>query len=863
MDRAELTQMLLKVDTKEHTRIPMKFNRAQQILHEISGPQNIVVKARQIGTSVYYASQYFLDILLYPPMKFAIISYDKDASARHLERIRTFYNNLPEAVQADFPIHHDSKYEMSFPAIGSAIWIGTAGCLHPDSTVLTEGGHVEAISTLREGDRVSTGRGRNLSQVERVIANPYSGKMLKFTVRGNPSTPITVTPNHEFRVHKKWNRADKIVSPLNSRGKRVCYFIKPIRDGIKHIKGLETTRELGWVLGLYLAEGWYGGCYTSFGLNSKETAYRDTLKSFAEKHGYTFRWRPKGGVGPNGMEVSIGSKPFMELVGDMFGKDKEVPEWFWDCGTEFLNGVIDGYVAGDGCTADGRTRVTSVRPHLLYQLRDMLLSTRKMYSGVYECSPHKGLGKVNKPLWELNFPLTQGIKFHQHKKSQRSKQLYEYVSIPIKCEEIEYSGFVWDITCGGSFSTPTCLVHNSSTFGRGDTWHRVLATEYAQWAPLECENMRDGLIPSIPKDSGAITIESSPRGEGTDQHIMYMDAKEGKSSFTPVFIPWFYCDDYTLPPGHILALATSKHDFDYTDEEVILVRDFNLDKAQIRWRRHQIAALRSKEIFLQEFPEDDVSCFRSFASDIFDREELTRLLIGVVKPDRIDADGVQWWAGVQPLRTYILSADTSTGWGEDPSVGLLLDVTDYPVVTHIATLGGWFKERKDIAGYWRNDEFAAKLVRLATRANRCEIVVERNETGHSVLNSIINTIQYGRVYHSVDPMTGTIGKPGWLTNAPSKRIMIDEGMKVLGSSSIRTWDEELVKELRMYRRNEDGTFSAPPGRHDDRVMALLMGLVRATDTPRLTIRSGSNVQFFGASRGRMDVKRYSRRSLRE
>ncbi len=525
MDRAELTQMLLKVDTKEHTRIPMKFNRAQQILHEISGPQNIVVKARQIGTSVYYASQYFLDILLYPPMKFAIISYDKDASARHLERIRTFYNNLPEAVQADFPIHHDSKYEMSFPAIGSAIWIGTAG---------------------------------------------------------------------------------------------------------------------------------------------------------------------------------------------------------------------------------------------------------------------------------------------------------------------------------------------SSTFGRGDTWHRVLATEYAQWAPLECENMRDGLIPSIPKDSGAITIESSPRGEGTDQHIMYMDAKEGKSSFTPVFIPWFYCDDYTLPPGHILALATSKHDFDYTDEEVILVRDYNLDRDQIRWRRHQIAALRSKEIFLQEFPEDDVSCFRSFASDIFDREELTRLLIGVVKPDRIDADGVQWWAGVQPLRTYILSADTSTGWGEDPSVGLLLDVTDYPVVTHIATLGGWFKERKDIAGYWRNDEFAAKLVRLATQANRCEIVVERNETGHSVLNSIINVIQYGRVYHSVDPMTGTVGKPGWLTNAPSKRIMIDEGMKVLGSSSIRTWDEELVKELRMYRRNEDGTFSAPPGRHDDRVMALLMGLVRATDTPRLTIRSGSNVQFFGASRGRMDVRRHGR-----
>ena len=504
MNREELTAKLLTVDTKRGTREPLVLSRSQRYLHANSGPMNVVAKCRQGMTSTYYNSQYFLDVLLNPPMMMAIVSFEKESSQRHLERTRNFYQSLPEELKAELPMKHDNKSEMSFPSIGSYIWIGTA---------------------------------------------------------------------------------------------------------------------------------------------------------------------------------------------------------------------------------------------------------------------------------------------------------------------------------------------KSRSFGRGECWHRVLATEYGHWEPHECENMREGIIPSVPLDAGAITIESSPRGEGSDHHLMYLEAKQGKSPFKALFIPWYMCEDYQMPEGHLKAVGDSRWEFEYTLEERALAESCGLTKDQIRWRRSTIAGLRSKEAFLQEFPEDDVSCFRSYASDIFNREELNRLLLQCRPPETIDSMGVQWWMKPQPERAYLITADTSTGWGSDPDSALLLDVTDYPQVLHIASLNG----------YWRDDEYATKLAYMGTQANNCEIVVERNEVGHSVLNSLINHLHYPVVYYEQDVLTGKYNKPGWGTNVHTKRIMVNEGMKVLESGTFKTFDKDLVHELKMFRHNLDGSFSAPPGEHDDRVMAMLMGCVRASNAPRMTrskVKRGTRREVF-------------------
>lgn len=502
--RIELFNQLIHIDSKVGEVVPLKLNKAQRYFQENKTNRNIILKARQIGISSSILADMFLDCITVPHTSCAVVSHETHATQRLLDRVQFYYDSMdnPKPI-----IGAESRSEKTFPEFHSTFYVGTAGCLHPDSTVLLAGGYKKAIKNITQGDRIYRGKGRSSQEVNHVITHEYSGKMIEISVVGNPSEYLSVTPDHRFQIHKRWIPASQIVSPSNSRGDRVCYFIKPIRNTIRSIGGVETNYELGWVFGLYMAEGWFGGAYTSFGLNLNETEYRNKLEQFAIKNNFTFRWRQHSGVGTNGMEVSIGSKPFMDTIQEVFGKDKEVPDWFWNCGVNFLNGIIDGYVAGDGSEQANSTKVTSVRPHLLYQLRDMLLSTRGIYSGIYKLNRNwegKCFGGNQKIQWELDFPLFDGIKTHQYRKSSRSKQFYKYISIPIYYKEVDYQGVLYDLDCGGSFSTPSCLVHNSRAFGRGDTIRKALLSEASFYE--DGETIWNGLEDAVPI-TGELTAE--------------------------------------------------------------------------------------------------------------------------------------------------------------------------------------------------------------------------------------------------------------------------------------------------------------------------------------------------------------------
>jgi len=824
-DRAALLEEVMVIDTKHHERVHLRLWPHQRWVMSRLKSMNIVVKPRQVGFTTILSLADFLDVLLYPPMHMAIVSHEAEATSRLLNRIRVAYESLPDWIRP--AISHDSTHEMSFPEIGSGIYIGTAGCLHPDSQVLTEGGNLKRIAEIVPGaDKVYVGRGRHLSTVEQVTARDYRGKMLKITASGNPSTPLTVTPDHKFMLHKRWRTAADIVSPLNARGRRVCYFIRPITDRVRDIGGIQVGYSLGWVFGLYLAEGWYGGAYTSFGLNIKEDKYRERLETFAEENGCTFRWRATKG---KGMEVSLGSASFMKTIATVFGKEKNVPDWFWECGKEFLNGVIDGYVAGDGYRGPIRTKVTSVRPHLLYQLRDMLLSAREVYSAIYKGKARISFGHVGKVPWTLEFPQTRGIRFHHYRKSSLSKYSYRYVSIPIKWKEVEFSGLVYDLSCGGSFSTPACLVHNSRAFGRGDVFHRIILSEFAQWEPNQCHLIRVGITESCPVLAGGrITIESTPNGEGNEHHQLYVGAKAGTNSYTPIFLPHFMHPEYYLSEGNEIARLVDRGQFEPTVEEQALMQQWVVGLDRIRWRRWAISKFGYSEqlnraLFLQEYPEDDISCFRSVAEGVFSLEHLARMELEAKEPSWVDAYGLRWWAKPLAERSYVVGVDPSEGIGEDRTAALVLDITDYPFVTHIATLRGKF----------RDDETASLVAEAGKAAGVAPLVVELNSVGQSVLNSLVNRLHYPRLYYQRDPLTGLDKSvPGFRTTSPSKRILLTEGLKVVNGGYLRTFDAELIKELRTFRRYPDGSMSAAPGSHDDFVMALLLGLQAAATSPR-------------------------------
>ena len=778
IDKIALIAQLLRIDNKQGVVVPFRFNKGQTYFYRNKGNRNIIIKHRQGGWSSGILADMYTDCITVPHTQCAVVSHETRATQRLLDRVQFYHDSMGEPKP---PMGAESRSEKTFPDMHSSIYVGTAGCLHPNSPVLLEGGTIKLIKDIRTGDKIYRGRGRQSQVVEDVMVRPYSGKLIQMFARGNPSTPIIVTPDHKFQVHKRWNSAEKIISSLNSRGKRVCFFIRPVTHTIRKLGLLETDYELGWVFGLYMAEGWYGGAYINFGLNSNETDLRNKLESFATRYTFTSRWRLKGGVGENGMEVSLGSKIFMELIANIFGKEKKIPDWFWDCGKDFLNGVIDGYVAGDGSEGFDRrgkfrTKVSSVRLHLLYQLRDMLLSVRKVYSGIYKLKPREGFGNIRKEQWELDFPIERGIKFHKYRKSSRGKQFYEYISLPVKYEEMDYTGSVYDLTCGGSFSLPSCLVHNSRAFGRGDTIRKALLSELAYYE--DARSILNAVEDAVPI-TGELTIECTPHGEDSVLYEEWVRAREGKSPYKPFFFPWWWSIDYQIPIGSEMALPEDRGELKLTGDEEELIARHHLTEAQIRWRRWKIA--EKQGLFWQEYPEDELSCFITVGDPVFDQAILNLMAADCYEGKR-HPQGWTFWIAPVEKETYTIGADSSAGApGGSYSAASVLNSKWQVCATFQARVEPHI--------------FAGILKQMGLWYNKAEIAVERNFTGYAVLGHLQD---YPNIYCQRDFVTGKITtNKGWWTNDQTRQFMMTATKDHL--ALLKVWDMNLVRQLRSYR----------------------------------------------------------------
>lgn len=164
-------------------------------------------------------------------------------------------------------------------------------------------------------------------------------------------------------------------------------------------------------------------------------------------------------------------------------------------------------------------------------------------------------------------------------------------------------------------------------FGRGDTIDRAHLSEAAFYENLE------GILAGIAEaaEYGQIDIETTANGR---EHFydLWQKAKQGLSPYTPIFIPWFLHEEYTsdqmtekevqgLSPAVRSLFETKDQDFEWTEEEKELWKrvkhewDIELTVGQIKWRRYKI--WDKGELFFQEYPEDDESCFLQSGRSVF------------------------------------------------------------------------------------------------------------------------------------------------------------------------------------------------------------------------------------------------------
>jgi len=320
--------------------------------------------------------------------------------------------------------------------------------------------------------------------------------------------------------------------------------------------------------------------------------------------------------------------------------------------------------------------------------------------------------------------------------------------------------------------------------GRGLTIHNLHASELAFW-PHPDETWAS-LFEAVP-DDGSITVESTPNGIGNLFHRLYLDAVAGRNGFTPVAYRW----DGVYGP-------------DWADA-----------------RRAEIGPRR----WAQEYDCD----FVQSGSPVFDRSILEVTPAEPVVSNELGADVQVFQEPAEGV--YVIGADVAEGLaGGDYSAAVVLDRTSA-------------RQAAEVRGRWPVEVFAQKLERLARHYNTALVGVERNNHGYAVLVKLregtCGAGGYPNLYHHRDrDASGTSRRPGWLTNAKTKPLMIDELGEALRKRLVMLHSRVLVEELAAYQYRDDGSTGAPAGMHDDLVTALAIAWqMRKTPSCRGQIRT--------------------------
>jgi len=337
------------------------------------------------------------------------------------------------------------------------------------------------------------------------------------------------------------------------------------------------------------------------------------------------------------------------------------------------------------------------------------------------------------------------------------------------------------------------------TFGRGQTIDNVHASEFAFW-PKPQEALTS-ILEAVPPQ-GKVVIETTPHGQNYAYEFWQKQA-EGDPNlphFRRHFFSWW--DD----PGY--RLTGSLDPTTRTDDEQALIAQHNLEDSQILWRRAKRFQLGQQ--FDQEYPEDPVRCFLRSGRPVFGDEALNGLQH---RPWLSGDEHEAIWEEPIPQARYLIGADPAEGLVQgDPSSAV--------VIVRPSEATEPMRVVARLRGQWPPDLFAAKLHTLSQHYNSAELVVERNNHGHSVLLEL----KYLGANVWCDGKRMAEKKPGFLTTAASKTVLIDRLDKALRESSLEVPDEVTLGELEAFQHLDDGSLGAPSGAHDDLVIALALAV---------------------------------------
>jgi len=349
----------------------------------------------------------------------------------------------------------------------------------------------------------------------------------------------------------------------------------------------------------------------------------------------------------------------------------------------------------------------------------------------------------------------------------------------------------------------------SVAFGRGDTLQRVHGSEVAYWLAnrRDKENEVEQLIAGLTEacSHGEVTLESTSNGNSGWWYEACTAASTRDSEWSLIFVPWFKDLKLQLPITQDDERREIMSSLD--DRETWLVREHLLTAEQIKWRRAKKQERAMRRLFAQEYPEILEESFLSSSLCYWDHADLNDFAADALAELRTE-DGIVFWKEPEEGHSYVLGADVAEGTPEgDYSAAGVLDIETGEQVARL-----W--------GKWRPEEFAKRIAKLGRYYNLALIGVERNNHGHSTLNTLQNVERYPRLYYekSVNEKRRATKKLGWGTDQLTRPIMLDDLREAMVEESVLVNDRAFLAECRTFEDNGNGKYEARSGFHDDLIM---------------------------------------------
>lgn len=374
----------------------------------------------------------------------------------------------------------------------------------------------------------------------------------------------------------------------------------------------------------------------------------------------------------------------------------------------------------------------------------------------------------------------------KHKNTQKLRRMqslfYDRMRLRIRPERSENNASITVYPkIGSQVEIDTAGSH---TAGRGSTYRFLHGSEVAFWK--KADTAIAGALQAIPEHlpNTWVVFESTPNGASGWFYDECMRALRNESEWELHFYAWWWDDEYRLP------LASGER-LEYTPEEIKLVERHGLSQEQIKWRRSKQNTL--KDMFLQEYPEDPVSCFINTMGDVFTISQMN--LYEPVEDRAIEG------------RVYVAGVD----WA------------DYPDATAVSIFDA--TEGREVAIHrfvkMNYSEQIDNIVKLCQRWKIEKIVVEDNGVGRpnaQRLAEALENVVYDNGYDAtLRPFTMTQHRKHSLIQ--QFKIGLQEDL-LLVDNDIATAELNAMEKTKSI--NGLYSYSHPSVGHDDTVIARLL-----------------------------------------